>query len=931
MEQYPSLTTWVVGRRFHARVPCNAGMRVALVRERSNVADGNAIQVVTILDDRSANGGSQSSRGDDVIVERRKARWWETAGRGGGRGKGKDSIGAKKTRGAERGSGRLNSRGKGTRGGRVSNPENQSPASRSIEGQAGTLGQPMTPGTMGKQVVMGEAIGHLSRAVAQVLAPVMDEHADVRFEGVITSTPSSPLARIRVEITPLLLTPSPDTPSLPPTSEPADPCKPSTSRTPFLSTWQFVIDATSAVQKRVRTHEAVLDKHGDVRRQAGGEDRGGVGEVEGDGGEGDMEGWGGEGEMRVRNFSLMLSTVLASDGHIFLPEERESLGAFQMLPPPAQYVFVRIFLRKGPWFLLSSLVKYLRDFPQKFPPDTPAAATTNYCSAQLSREPAGGREPSGEAFATGAEAAAAAAAAAVEEGTGGAAAAAIELAVKSLYAVEWCESGIQQDWPSPLTEEPEGALFTVTSSCKQREPCEPRAAATSPLPAAAAEEPTVDELVNHTNGFSHFSSSPDSLNGGAILSLEAAVAVTHRLLPLHHLRSLALSFNLQEKAVIRSSRKEALVRLLMQALTSNSSSNQSQHTTPCLRVPAFGVPASASLLLESLPPRPCFWSPCLCISSRITCLLARVQRLFFLNSSQSLTTFLLVDFGLRRYPSYRCHRSTPVFTSREELLAYEQACEVLETVERIVGVDSWEEGDGLGAEGAGTNRMGGRGGGGRRRGSGRGSGDGPRSGIGNGSGAGEKRKAVQDVGGGRMEGEVERGGGKKTRLSEETDGYCVVSNAARCDEEVREEQEEWRVTGEKKGNEEGLAEGDNRQTEGREQEDEDEEEDEEVDEEEEEVEKEEEDVDELMLMAALAGARQQLQPHSDRTSQGRDQQGGNGNVHGEGSSEDDIPDVFSCFNAKSEVLQSWRDRFKAQRVYAEVLWRGVRWLEKQKR
>ncbi|CAI7929175.1 unnamed protein product [Closterium sp. NIES-54] len=94
----------------------------------------------------------------------------------------------------------------------------------------------------------------------------------------------------------------------------------------LLRRGQFVIDATSAVQKRVRTHEAVLDKHGDVRRQAGGEDRGGVGEVEGDGGEGDMEGWGGEGEMRVRNFSLMLSTVLASDGHIFLPEERESLG-----------------------------------------------------------------------------------------------------------------------------------------------------------------------------------------------------------------------------------------------------------------------------------------------------------------------------------------------------------------------------------------------------------------------------------------------------------------------------------------------------------------------------------------------------------------------------------------------------------------------------
>lgn len=49
-----------------------------------------------------------------------------------------------------------------------------------------------------------------------------------------------------------------------------------------------------------------------------------------------------------------------------------------------------------------------------------------------------------------------------------------------------------------------------------------------------------------------------------------------------------------------------------------------------------------------------------------------LQRLFFLNGDQELSSFLLVDMGMVKYPKYQCNRLTPVFASREALLAYEK-------------------------------------------------------------------------------------------------------------------------------------------------------------------------------------------------------------------------------------------------------------------
>lgn len=49
-----------------------------------------------------------------------------------------------------------------------------------------------------------------------------------------------------------------------------------------------------------------------------------------------------------------------------------------------------------------------------------------------------------------------------------------------------------------------------------------------------------------------------------------------------------------------------------------------------------------------------------------------LQRLFFLNGDQDLSSFLLVDMGRVKYPEYKCNRKTPVFATREVLLEYEK-------------------------------------------------------------------------------------------------------------------------------------------------------------------------------------------------------------------------------------------------------------------
>ncbi|KAI5068304.1 hypothetical protein GOP47_0016649 [Adiantum capillus-veneris] len=73
-----------------------------------------------------------------------------------------------------------------------------------------------------------------------------------------------------------------------------------------------------------------------------------------------------------------------------------------------------------------------------------------------------------------------------------------------------------------------------------------------------------------------------------------------------------------------------------------------------------------------------------CVSDMASFLLWRLQRLFFLNGEQDTSSFLLVDMGAIKYPSYVCSQTRRAFVTREALLAYEQALEVAQTMDAAV-------------------------------------------------------------------------------------------------------------------------------------------------------------------------------------------------------------------------------------------------------
>lgn len=49
-----------------------------------------------------------------------------------------------------------------------------------------------------------------------------------------------------------------------------------------------------------------------------------------------------------------------------------------------------------------------------------------------------------------------------------------------------------------------------------------------------------------------------------------------------------------------------------------------------------------------------------------------IQRLFFLNGEQDLSSFLLADLGIIKYPSYNCLTTDRIFRSRSDLLKFEE-------------------------------------------------------------------------------------------------------------------------------------------------------------------------------------------------------------------------------------------------------------------
>ncbi|KAL7250555.1 hypothetical protein ACSBR1_012563 [Camellia fascicularis] len=60
------------------------------------------------------------------------------------------------------------------------------------------------------------------------------------------------------------------------------------------------------------------------------------------------------------------------------------------------------------------------------------------------------------------------------------------------------------------------------------------------------------------------------------------------------------------------------------------------------------------------------------------------QRLFFLNGEQDLSAFLLVYLGIVKYPNYNCIISNQIFSSRNDLLAYEEAIELAQIMDQSI-------------------------------------------------------------------------------------------------------------------------------------------------------------------------------------------------------------------------------------------------------
>ncbi|KAI8011134.1 hypothetical protein LOK49_LG06G02225 [Camellia lanceoleosa] len=75
---------------------------------------------------------------------------------------------------------------------------------------------------------------------------------------------------------------------------------------------------------------------------------------------------------------------------------------------------------------------------------------------------------------------------------------------------------------------------------------------------------------------------------------------------------------------------------------------------------------------------------CIQISSSAESLIWRAERLFFLNGEQDLSAFLLVDLGIVKYPNYNCIISNQIFSSRNDLLAYEEAIEVAQIMDQPI-------------------------------------------------------------------------------------------------------------------------------------------------------------------------------------------------------------------------------------------------------
>lgn len=152
---------------------------------------------------------------------------------------------------------------------------------------------------------------------------------------------------------------------------------------------------------------------------------------------------------------------------------------------------------------------------------------------------------------------------------------------------------------------------------------------------------------------------------------EGSGAVTKEMLEVllvPELRQLVSVAGLKEKKEVGSAKREELLEWLLSA-TDQKKEKLLFGASGETRVPSLFT------LFSNLA------GCCVQISHLAGLLLWRVQRLFFLTGEQDLSTFLLVDMGLKKYPDYSCHRTQCIFSSRADLLLYEEALEIAQIVD----------------------------------------------------------------------------------------------------------------------------------------------------------------------------------------------------------------------------------------------------------
>ncbi|XP_024310496.1 fanconi-associated nuclease 1 homolog isoform X2 [Brachypodium distachyon] len=93
----------------------------------------------------------------------------------------------------------------------------------------------------------------------------------------------------------------------------------------------------------------------------------------------------------------------------------------------------------------------------------------------------------------------------------------------------------------------------------------------------------------------------------------------------------------------------------------------------------------------ALPKKILKWTGnCIRTSNMADELLWRVQRLFFLNGDQDLSSFLLVDLGMVKFPDYTCNICHHIFKERNDLLEYKEAIRVAQLMDESLDNDNME-------------------------------------------------------------------------------------------------------------------------------------------------------------------------------------------------------------------------------------------------